>query len=62
VYQEIKKVQPDVKALFVSGYTADKRISEELLERGVEFLMKPISPMDLLKKVRAVLGSGSPEH
>jgi PAS domain S-box-containing protein len=62
VYQEIKKVQPDVKALFVSGYTADKRISEELLERGVEFLMKPMSPMDLLKKVRAVLGSGSPEH
>lgn len=57
VYQEIKKAQPGIKALFLSGYSADKRISEALLDKGVEFLMKPLSPMDLLKKVRAVLDS-----
>jgi PAS domain S-box-containing protein len=57
VYQEIKKIQPDIKALFVSGYTADKKISEELWGKGVEFLMKPLSPIALLKRVRAVLDS-----
>ncbi len=57
VYQEIKKVQPVIKALFVSGYSADKRISEDLLDKGIEFLMKPLSPMVLLKKVRDVLDS-----
>ncbi len=57
VYREIQKVQPGIKTLFVSGYTADKKISEDLVEKGVEFLMKPLSPMDLLKKMREVLDS-----
>jgi len=57
VYQEIKEIQPGIKALFVSGYSADKRIFEDLLDKGIEFLMKPLSPMTLLKKVRAVLDS-----
>jgi PAS domain S-box-containing protein len=54
-YDEIIKVRPDVKILFMSGYTADIKSTEELLQKGVEFILKPISPRDLLKRVRTCL-------
>ena len=54
-YEEIKKITPDVKALFVSGYTMDMIKKKELLEEGMNFILKPISPKDLLRKVRDVL-------
>jgi CheY-like chemotaxis protein len=56
-YLLMKKIQPAIRALFMSGYTADRRIAEHLLEKGVEFILKPISPKDLLKKIRAVVDS-----
>ena len=54
-YEEIKRAKPDLKALFISGYTADRGPLRDLLEGGPEFALKPISPRDLLLKVRAVL-------
>ena len=52
---EIVKVRPDIKTIFISGYSADRLHRENLLEEGVELLMKPISPKVLIKKVREVL-------
>jgi PAS domain S-box-containing protein len=57
VYQEIQKINPGVKALLVSGYTADKKVSVDSPIKDIELLMKPLSPIDLLKKVRTVLDS-----
>jgi PAS domain S-box-containing protein len=54
-YQRIKELGPGVKAVFVSGYTADKVQGDEMRESGVELLLKPVSPRDLLKTVREVL-------
>jgi polar amino acid transport system substrate-binding protein len=54
VYQEITRMTPRIKAIFVSGYTADKVRSDDLVE-GTEFILKPVSPRDLLKRVRDVL-------
>jgi two-component system NtrC family sensor kinase len=54
-YEEIRKIRPDIKAIFVSGYTADKVHREGMLEAGLELLLKPVSTRDLLKKVREVL-------
>jgi PAS domain S-box-containing protein len=54
-YEEIRKIKPGVKALFVSGYTADKIRLESMAEEGVELLMKPISPNVLVRKVRELL-------
>ncbi len=51
VYEEILKVRPDIKALFISGYSADVSIREE----GINFLSKPISTDELLGKVREIL-------
>jgi len=45
------------KVLYMSGYT-DNAIDEQgILEPGTEFIQKPFSPFDLLKKIRDVLDS-----
>ncbi|GFO64253.1 response regulator [Geomonas paludis] len=53
-YAEIKKIQPRAKVLFTSGYTADF-IQSRGMKEGVELIMKPVQPMELLRKVREVL-------
>ena len=46
---------PDIKILFVSGYTDDAVFRHGMSEEGVNFLQKPFSPPELAAKVRAVL-------
>jgi two-component system NtrC family sensor kinase len=54
-YDEIREMKPSVRALFVSGYTADIIRDKGMLGGDVEILLKPISPAVLLKKVRELL-------
>jgi len=54
-YKEIKKVRPDIRVLFASGYTADIIQKKGVIEEGFEFIQKPISPNNFLKEVRAIL-------
>jgi PAS domain S-box-containing protein len=54
-YEEIKKIRPDVKVLFATGYTADRVGKNDLLDGGLNFVLKPVSPKDLLMKLREVL-------
>lgn len=54
-YEQIRSIRPDVRALFASGYTADKAYREGMAGAKVELLLKPILPNKLLKKVREVL-------
>ncbi len=62
-YTEIKKINPDIKAVFTSGYTADIVHKKGTLEEGLEFLSKPVSPQLLLKKVWELLNNReSPER
>ena len=51
--------RPDVKVLFVSGYTGEAVHQRGLLEPGVAFLQKPFTAEVLARKVREVLGSSS---
>ncbi len=55
VYDEIRQIKPDVKALFTSGYTADIISKKGIIEKGLEFVKKPLSPPELLCKLREVL-------
>ncbi len=55
VYEEIRNIRPDVKALFTSGYAIDIIQKIGILEEGLNFVLKPISPKELLRKVREVL-------
>jgi len=43
------------KTLFVSGYSMDYISSEGQLEEGIQFLQKPYSVKELLKRVREIL-------
>ncbi len=54
-YEEIKRLSPDIKILFMSGYNTATIANKGITQEGLNFLMKPISPEALLKKVREVL-------
>ena len=54
-YNEIRKIREDVKALFTSGYTGDIVLGKGIENNAFNFIPKPLSPIDLLKKVRVVL-------
>lgn len=54
-YEEIKRIAPDVRVIFMSGYTADIMHTKGIIENGMVFVSKPISPTDFIKKVREVL-------
>jgi two-component system, cell cycle sensor histidine kinase and response regulator CckA len=54
-YDAIIRENPQVKALFISGYTADMIHKRGILHPGVNFMSKPVSPEGLLKKIRDVL-------
>jgi signal transduction histidine kinase len=47
--------RPEMRILFMSGYTDDSVVRHGVLEDGAAFLQKPITPASLAKKVRSVL-------
>jgi len=44
-----------MKLIFISGYTADIIHTKGILEEDADFISKPFSKADLLRKVREVL-------
>jgi CheY-like chemotaxis protein len=55
VYEEVLKAKPDAKVLFTSGYTGDVVLDKGIHDETVNFISKPLSPDDLLRKIREVL-------
>jgi len=51
----LQKLIPEMKVLFMSGYTANIVADRGVLEKDVEFLQKPFSVGSLARKVREVL-------
>ena len=54
------RLRPDMKVLFMSGYTDDSALRHGALEGSVGFLQKPITPALLARKVREVLDHRGP--
>ena len=50
---------PNLKRLFMSGYTANVIAHHGVLDKGVNFIQKPFSKKDLAVKVKEVLSSES---
>jgi DNA-binding response OmpR family regulator len=56
-YEEIKSMNPNIKAIFLSGHAADLHHKKGILEEGLNVIIKPFAVTALLDKVRQVLDS-----
>jgi PAS domain S-box-containing protein len=54
----LQALNPDLKVLYMSGYTADVIAHHGVLEPGVHFIQKPFAKRELAIKLREVLGQG----
>jgi PAS domain S-box-containing protein len=61
VFRQMERIRPDIKAIFVSGYTADIFQKEEIFVEGKNFLSKPLLHKELLVAVRNLLDNKEEE-
>ena len=55
LYDTVAKFQPEIKCLFVSGYTRDIVAHHGILENGLNYISKPFSMDELAAKLREIL-------
>jgi len=58
-YEEIIKIKPGMKVIFMSGYTADVLHKKGIIEEGTNFISKPLSSNEFIAMVRKVLDNGT---
>jgi two-component system cell cycle sensor histidine kinase/response regulator CckA len=56
--REVREIHPQMKVIFMSGYTEDAFRQRLDSDGGIEFLPKPFSLKELAAKVRDVLAVG----
>ncbi len=57
--EKLRAIHPDMKQLFMSGYTANVIAHHGVLDEGMQFIQKPFSLPNMAAKVREVL-DGTP--
>ncbi len=55
ILEEVRRMKPAIKMLFISGYTANVIHEKGIFDEGMEFIAKPFVKEVLLRKVREVL-------
>lgn len=54
-YDMIRLLKSNIKVLFISGYSEEVLNKKDILKEGLYFISKPVSPDELLRKVREIL-------
>jgi signal transduction histidine kinase/ActR/RegA family two-component response regulator len=57
VLKRLLAIRPNLRAIFMSGFTDDETVAESIFLDRVEFMQKPFGPAALLARVRAVLNA-----
>ena len=60
LYHLVKQHHPEIRVLYMSGYTDDVIVDHGVLEAGIAFIQKPFMLHELLRKVRQVLDGPEP--
>ncbi|HDS15283.1 MAG TPA: response regulator [Proteobacteria bacterium] len=55
--ERLKTSHPELKILFMSGYTANVIALQEILDPGVQFIQKPFTKNDLAAKIHETLSA-----
>ncbi len=57
LHRALRGLWPDMPALFMSGYTENVIAHHGVLTEGLRFIQKPFQPLDLVHRIREILGS-----
>jgi PAS domain S-box-containing protein len=60
--KRLKPLYPEIKILYMSGYTDDAIVRHGVLEKGVNYIQKPFTMEGLARKVRDVLDKHPHQH
>jgi CheY-like chemotaxis protein len=59
VANRAKELRPDLKILFMSGYSRNAVVHHGRVDPGVKLLQKPISQTELARRLRELLDDAS---
>jgi CheY-like chemotaxis protein len=58
--ERLAQLRPEIKVLYMSGYTTNAVVHHGVLDAGINFIQKPVKILSLIQKVREVLEAEAP--